>query len=159
MALMLLRRAILPLAPAGALPSAFRLGLGAVSPRRCVLLRPGRAVGVWPVLAIAILLLAAAVPVLAAPPCSLIALTVLLLRLAGVCALARLALAVLVGPRSPLAACSLAIRAAMLLLPPVALSVGPFKPGFRPAEAPDFLKFGFGCLAFCSGGGFDGFGG
>ncbi len=159
MALMLLlRRAILPLAAGGTLPCALHLGLSAVSLLRSVLRRPAGAVSVWPVLAIAILLLAAAVPVIAAPACSLIALPVLLLRLAGVCALARLALAVVIGPRSSLAARSLAFRSAMMMAP-VALSLGPFELRFWPAEAPDFLKFGFRCLSFCTGGGFNCFGG
>ena len=150
-ALLLLRSARLLLSGAAWMrPRAIRLGLGAsVMLLRSLLRRPALALGAGALmLPSAITVLAAAMPLLAIAGLSLILLAVLLLRLwlRRIGALARRTLAVLARPVAAFPPVASPLRTPVMR-PSGARIFGALEIGLRPAEAPDFLEFGFGAFA------------
>ena len=151
-ALLLLRPARLLLSGAAWMrPRAIRLGLGAsiMLLRSLLLWRPALALGARALmLPSAIAVLAAAMPLLAIAGLSLILLAILLLRLwlRRIGALARRTLAVLARPVAAFPPVASPLRTPVMR-PSGARTFGALEIGLRPAEAPDFLEFGFGAFA------------
>ncbi len=150
-ALMLLRPARLLLSGAAwVLLRAIRLRLGAsiMLLRSLLLRRPALALGARALmLPSAITVLAAAMPRLAIAGLSLILLAILLrLRLRRIGALAWRTRAVLARPVAAFPPVASPLRTPVMR-PSGARTFGALELGLRPAEAPDFLEFGFGAFA------------